>query len=173
MKLLTQKVAPDFKVDDYRGSKVHLSDYKNKKVLLSFFRTASCPFCNMRVQELIHKEQQFKDSGIEVIAFFSSNADEIKSYAGQQNPWFPMVADPEKKIYTLYDVEASKSGMLKTMLKPLKMMKMMTSGFFNLKSMKAAPIIPADFLLSPGLKIEKTYYGKDFGDHIDLKDILN
>lgn len=127
----------------------------------------------MRVQELIKKEQQFKDSGIEVIAFFSSDADEIKSYAGKQNPWFPVVADPNKNIYALYGVEESASGMLKTMLKPLKMLRMMASGFFNLKSMKAAPIIPADFLLGPGLIIEKTYYGKDFGDHIDLNEILN
>lgn len=173
MKLQTLKTAPTFVGEDFRGRKVNLKDYRNNRVLLSFFRTASCPFCNMRVQELIKKEQEFKKRGIEIIAFFSSNKEEISSYAGKQNPWFATVADPEKKIYTLYGIEESSKGMINIMMKPTKMMKMMTSGFFNLKSMKAAPIIPADFLLNEELVIEKAYYGKDFGDHIDLNEVFN
>lgn len=172
MKLKIGDKPPIFTLKDYRGLKISLSDYKGKTVFLSFFRTATCPFCNMRVQELIRKEDAFKRNGIEVIAFFHSTKQEIEKYAGKQNPWFPVLPDPESVIYKLYGVEESKGGMLKTMLKPVKMMKMMTSGFFNLKSINATPIVPADFLINDKMKIEKVYYGKDFGDHIDLKEVL-
>ena len=48
----------------------------------------------------------------------------------------------------------------------------MTSGFFNMKSMKAQPIIPADFLIDENQTIIETYYGNDFSDHIPLKKVL-
>ena len=53
------------------------------------------------------------------------------------------------------------------------MWKVMFSGFFNMKSVKEKPIIPADFLIDENKNIHKAYYGKDFGDHIPITEILN
>lgn len=171
--LLENDKAIDFIVSDYLNNQVTLSDYKGKKVLLSFFRGASCPFCNMRVHELINNYPKFEEKGIVIIAFFASTKEEINEYAGKQKAPFAIIPDPTLKFYTKYGVEQSPFGMLKTMLKPLKMIKMMQSGFFNLKSGKDKPIVPADFLIDENQMILKTYYGKDFGDHMSIEDILN
>lgn len=64
-------------------------------------------------------------------------------------------------------------GMVKAILKPLKMIKVMTSGFFNMRSLNDKPIIPADFLINENQIIHKAYYGKDFGDHLQIGEILN
>lgn len=171
--LLKNDNAIDFIVSDYLNNQITLSDFKGKKILLSFFRGAACPFCNMRVRELINNYPKFEEKGIVIIAFFASTKEEINEYAGKQKAPFAIIPDPTLKFYTKYGVEQSPFGMLKTMLKPLKMIKMMQSGFFNLKSGKDKPIIPADFLIDENQMILKTYYGKDFGDHMSIEDILN
>lgn len=59
------------------------------------------------------------------------------------------------------------------MIQPVKMMKVMSSGFFNLRSIMDKPIIPTDFLIDEDQSIYKAYYGNDFGDHLSITDILN
>lgn len=171
--LLENDNAIDFIVSDYLNNQVTLSDFKGKKVLLSFFRGAACPFCNLRLRELINNYPKFEEKGIVVIAFFASSKEEINEYAGKQKAPFSIIPDPTLKFYTKYGVEQSRLGMLKTMLKPLKMINMMTSGFFNLKSSKDKPIVPADFLINEYQIIQKAYYGSNFGDHINIEEILN
>ncbi len=173
MKLKNKDKAIDFSVSDYLNNQVTLSDFKGKKVLLSFFRGAACPFCNLRVRELINNYPKFEEKGIVIIAFFASSKEEINEYAGKQNAPFSIIPDPTLKFYTKYGVEQSSLGMLKVMLKPIQVMKMMFSGFFNLKSGKDKPIIPADFLIDEHQIIQKAYYGSDFGDHINIQEILN
>ncbi|MBL4667766.1 MAG: redoxin domain-containing protein [Flavobacteriales bacterium] len=162
-----------FSLKDYLGNAVNLSDYKGKKVFLTFLRGASCPFCSMRMRDLINKHSNFKANGIEVIVFYASSKELITKYAGKQDPPFSVIPDPNLEMYTKYGVEQSKSGMTRAMMQPLKMMKVMFSGFFNMKASKDRPIIPADFLIDENQTIFKVYYGEDFGDHLPVDEILN
>jgi len=161
-----------FSLTDYRGRKITLSNYQGKKVLLSFFRAASCPFCNLRVHQLIKHYEELKEHNIELIALFASSGEEILEYAGKQDAPFPIIPDPNLELYKKYGVEQSRPAMFKTMMRPVKMMRMMFSGFFNIKSLKEEPIVPADFLIDERQRIYRAYYGKDFGDHIPLDTIL-
>jgi thioredoxin-dependent peroxiredoxin len=165
--------AIDFKRQDYLGNAISLQEYKGKKVLLSFFRGASCPFCNLRVHELIKRYPDFEKQHIHVIGLFASAQDEIKKYAGKQNPPFPIIPDPTLSLYKSYKVEASQMGMLKAMMQPGKMWRVMTSGFFNMNAIADKPLIPADFLINESGIIKRAYYGKDFGDHVPIEDILS
>ena len=63
-------------------------------------------------------------------------------------------------------------GKNKIILKTYKMIKVMTRGFFNIRSINDKPIIPADFLIYSKQIIYKAYYGKDFGDHLQIDEIL-
>jgi len=62
--------------------------------------------------------------------------------------------------------------MFKVMLKPVELLKVMTSGFFNLKTIHKKPILPADFLIDENQVIHRVYYGKDYGDHVPIADVL-
>ncbi len=172
-KLMNNDPAVGFKMDDHLGESFDLANYKDKKILLSFFRAAPCPFCNLRVNQLINRYSDFKEKKIEIIVFFAATRDQINQYAGKQSPPFLVIPDPDLKVYKEYGIEASHSGLFNVMIKPSKMIKIMTSGFFNLKSMREKPIIPADFLIDENQHIYRTYYGKDFGDHLPIDDILN
>lgn len=169
--------AIEFTKKDYLGNIINLNDYKGKKILITFFRGSSCPFCNLRLQKMIHNYNEFKQKNIQVITFFSSSKEEILEYAGKQNAPFPIIPDPNLEIYKKYHLEKSYLSMLKTMFKMNDLFNVMKSPFFNmkaiLKSMKDDPLTPADILIDEKQNIYKAYYGKTFGDHLSLKEILD
>lgn len=173
MKHVTKgKAAIPFVGTDIFENTIQLKDYKDKKVLLVFFRVATCPFCNMALQELIRNHSEFEKKGIQIIGLFASSREEILKYAGKQAAPFPILADPKFEIYKAYGVEISYTGMMRSMLNPKNVFKAMFGGFFNLKSMKDKPIVPADFLIDEQQNIHRAYYGRDFGDHIPIAEIL-
>ncbi len=151
-KLRKKDAAIDFIATDYLGNTIDMTNYKGKKVLLSFFRGASCPFCNMRVNQLIKQYSKFEKNGIHIITFFAAKKTEILHYAGTQNAPFPIIADPNLEVYKKYGIEESSSGMIRAMMNPVKMSRVMFSVFFNMKSMKDRPLIPADFLIDENQK---------------------
>lgn len=173
MRLKKGDAAIDFSFSDYQGNEIKLSDYKGYKVLLTFFRDAPCPFCNMRVQQLIRTYPEFEKRGIKVITLFGSSKEEIMEYAGKQNAPFPIIPDPELELYAKYHIEKSKMGMVKALMNPVRVIKVMTSGFFNMNSGTKVPVVPADFLIDEQQVIARAYYGKDYSDHIDIQEVLD
>ncbi len=171
-KIAINQRAITFKQEDYLGNEIDLSNHKGKKILLSFFRGASCPFCNLRINQLIKSYSEFEKRNMVIIAFIAAPKEAILSYAGKQEAPFAIIPDPWLDIYKLYGIESSHSGMFKAMAKPIKMFHVMTSGFFNLKSVTDRPLIPADFLIDENQSIYRAYYGDDFGDHIPIEEIL-
>jgi len=55
MRLQAGQPAPDFLRPDIGGKTIRLGDYRGRYLLLSFYRYASCPFCNLRVHELLQR----------------------------------------------------------------------------------------------------------------------
>jgi len=108
-----------------------------------------------------------------VLVVFHSSTEEILEFAGKQKAPFPILPDPTFILYKVYDIESSLWGKLKTLGNFPKVLKMMFSGFFNLKSMNDPNTLPADFLIGEDQRLEMAYYGKDFGDHIPLRLLLS
>lgn len=171
MKLYEGETAAGIIAKDIWGNVIDLKSYRGRKVLLSFYRGASCPFCNLRVREVIQHVDKFREKGLEVIAFFTSEKEEILEYAEKQNSPFPIIADPGRKFYALYGLEKSLAGKLKAMLRIKTLLKIFTSGLFTFKAMTDDNTLPGDFLINENGFIEQAYYGKDFGDHLSLDEI--
>src|SRR5690349_7169439 len=72
--------AKGFQVDDIRGQPVRLADYAGRHVLLSFFRFASCPYCNLRVHRMIARYAAYHAQGLDMIAVFESPRDTLHRY---------------------------------------------------------------------------------------------
>ena len=84
MRLQPGQAAPDFTVTDFTGVTRTLSDYRGKKVLLSFYRYASCPFCNLRIHQLRQKAAEWEGQGLVMLAVFQSPAAGVTG-------WIPML----------------------------------------------------------------------------------
>lgn len=173
MKLNKGQKAIEFVAEDISGNVIDLKSYRGKKILLTFYRGASCPFCNLRMYEVIKKANHFKEKGLEIIAFFMSDKDEILKYAGKQHPPFPIIPDPKKKYYEKYGLEKSLMGKFKAMLRFNSVTKIIANGFLYVKALKDDNTLPGDFLINEEGIIEQAYYGKDFGDHISFEEITN
>ena len=70
MKLKEGFNAQDFTVKDMYGKEVKLSGYKGKKIILSFYRNVSCPFCNRRIHQIMGNNVRLKETGTELIFMF-------------------------------------------------------------------------------------------------------
>jgi len=164
--------AIDFSVKDYLGRDVKLSDYYGQKILLTFFRFASCPFCNLRMHQLIERSNYYKKRNTTMITDFESPANSIMEFAGKQNPPFPVIGDPEQHLYTKYRVEKSLAGLLKGGIQMGKMFDaILKKGFIPTKIDSAMHRIPADFLIDEGQTIRRVHYGTDISDHISYSEI--
>ncbi|MGA2847307.1 MAG: TlpA disulfide reductase family protein [Candidatus Acidiferrales bacterium] len=62
----SRKAAPDFSLDDSKGTPIKLSDYKGKVVLLDFWATW-CHGCGTEIPWFIEYQTKYKDSGLAVI----------------------------------------------------------------------------------------------------------
>ena len=161
----------DFDVKDIYGKPINLSQYEGKKVVLSFFRDAACPFCNFRVYELTNNYKSWKNKDIEIVAVFSSTDAEVRRFVAQHPRPFRLVSDPELSIYEKYGVEHSSFALLKALL--FKMPRIVR-GILRGGRPKPNPnvkLVPADFLIDANGKISEVWYGRDTSDHIPMENI--
>lgn len=172
MRLTEGEKAREFQVKDLSGNEVSLRDYQGKRLMLSFYRYASCPLCNLRVHELAENHDSLKERGLNMLAFFQSPEESIRRYVGRQDPPFRIVADPDRKVYRMYGVEPSWAGFLKGSLRVSSMIAAAGKGFLPGKMEGDKAMIPADFLIGPDLTVERAYYGADIGDHMPMQDIV-
>ena len=176
MRLEKGQTMPDFKVEDIFGNKISSNQYKGKNLMISFYRYASCPLCNLRIHELKEKYEYFKGKKLSILAFFQSPKESILEFVGKLDAPFPIIADPERNIYKKFGVEESNykkflKGLLQKdkfrkaakLLRPLNLGKGKPEG--------SRYLVPADFLIDKNLIIQKVYYGKDISDHIPINEI--
>jgi len=168
MRLNTGDPAPLFETTAMDGKPIQLAGLRGQKLLLAFFRYASCPLCNLRISELIRHQPDLQRQGLHIVAFFQSPPERIGQYVGRQGPPFPLVADPDHGIYRLYGVESSWSGFLKGGLRVGALATATARGFLPGPMDGYKHLIPADFLIGTDLIIQTAYYGTDIGDHLPL-----
>ena len=171
-KLKASQIAIQFTSTDIYGEEIDLKNYQGQRLVLSFFRKAACPFCNMAMQQLIKRHPDFEAKGIKIIALFASTKDDVLKYAGKQNAPFPIIADGKNEIYKKYGISLSYFGMLKTMLNPIKVWKAIRGGFFSLRTVPQDPVLPAEILINEDQPVQRAYYGSDYDDHLSVDEIL-
>lgn len=176
MKLKEGQIAIDFTTTDIHGKEVKLSDYKGKKIILTFMRNVSCPFCNVRVHRLMGTSVALEHSGVQMVLLFESSAEKLKSSVLHKGilPW-PIIGDPEKKMYKTYRIENSALKMMRTMFTKDMMGTMKLGKTIETTKEKdkdsSDTLIPADFFINENFVIERAHYGKHLGDHIELDEL--
>lgn len=171
MKLHPGDTARTFERASVTGESVLLGS-SGQKTMLSFYRYASCPLCNLRVHELITQYERLSGKGLRLIAVFESPVESILEYVGKQDVPFPIIADAERELYQLYGVESSWWKFAKAALWPARFMKAVVGKRFLPGRMEGdKTMVPADFLINGDGTIHTAYYGKNIGDHIPLEEI--
>lgn len=160
--------APSIRLIDINDEPVVVGN--GRKMLLSLFREATCPFCNFRVFELTHNYKDFSSLGLDIVAVFSSSREDVRQFIARQPRPFRMVADPDGTTHEAFGVESSLWGKIKAMMTRLVALRH-GMGDVGMRGMLTGNLMPADFLIDERGNIVETYYGSDAGDHIAMERI--
>lgn len=174
-RLLPGQRAPVFRASDLNNQMIDLASQQGDKVLLCFFRYASCPLCNLRISELIREHDHLTEHGIRVLAVFQSPAEKLHQYVGRQAPPFAIIPDPQTRLYQRYGLESSWKGFFRawTLGLPRVVKAVIGEGFLPGSMEGDIHRIPGDFLIDEQGVLLDVYYGVDIGDHMPLDRILN
>jgi peroxiredoxin len=173
--LKSGEYAVPFEVRDYKGQRITLYNAEQDYILLSFLRSADCPFCNLRVLELLNYEDQLSESDITTYLFFHSDQKTLLRNMGNLRPTesFKMIPDPDLEVHKLYQTQINYLGTMKTFLRFSKLLETITKRVFNLRSIADPPLIPADFVVGPTGILLDCYYGDDYADNLDLERVID
>ncbi len=162
--------APAFTLPTLDGSNVSLGSLRGKKTLLTFFRHAGCPFCNLRVHQLIQAYPRLEQLGIQVVGVFGSSLEGLRERVGTQNPPFALLADPDDAIHNLYGTNRSVLGLLASFAPSglAAFLEGQRLGVTHGATDGEATRMPADFLIGSDLRIEAALYGGNAFEHIAI-----
>jgi peroxiredoxin Q/BCP len=171
MRLRTGDLAPELRAEAFGTGPLDLSTYRGKAVLLSFYRYASCPVCNLRVRALMQQQDTLRARGLELVAVFQSSAESIGEYVGRQDVPFPIVPDPGLDLYRRFGVEARWSGLL-TPKAWLAILRGALAGFLPGRIEGPMQRVPADFIIDAQGRIALAHYGRHIDDHLEIDALL-
>ena len=99
-------LAPDFKLLATNGQEISLTDFRGKtNVIVFFIRETTCPQCRTHVAQLGRMHEQFKEASAEVIVILGEGAEKAREYADSIGLPFPILCDPDRALYHLYELE--------------------------------------------------------------------
>ncbi|MDJ1480962.1 redoxin domain-containing protein [Cytophagaceae bacterium YF14B1] len=175
-KLQRELKAPVFSVKDIFDRQINLETYRDKKILIGFFRHVGCPFCNIRVHKLLKVYNELHPKGLEMIFFFESTEKVLlqSSFHQEVSP-IPLIADPEKKWYASYGLEESlyKSTMSHIATFAQTAFDAVSKGLptHMMASGESFSTMPAEFLIAEDLTIKDVYYSERLTDRLDVRKI--
>lgn len=138
--------APAFSLPDQSGKFHELGNYKGKWVLLYFYPKDGTDGCTMEACNFRDKHENFASLNAKVLGVSIDNVESHENFASQNNLNFPILADAEQKVATLYGVNGQ--------------------GYMGGASRTS-------FLIDPSGKIVKIYLNVDPGVHAEevIKDM--
>lgn len=171
MRLAIGSQAPNFSVQALGGKQIDLAALRGRPVLLKFYRFATCPVCNLHMHRFIKEYDKVQALGITVVVLYHSPAEKLQA-ANIDLPPFPLVPDPEKRIFKTYGVERGWAGMFSFAVMR-DYMRALRAGFppGMLTSDGGITGNPADFLINRDGRIVYAHYGRHYADSLDASQI--
>jgi len=171
-KITSGTKVPYIELPSIDGNIVNTSKQLGRPYMISFFRFASCPFCNLRLHDLVTRVDEFGDD-FTIIAIFDSSLENLQRHATKHRAPFPILADASNKYYQQFSIEHSLLGMLKGIAFRLpRLIKGLAKGYIPLVPNGSMTTMPAEFLINRQGIVETAFYGKDEGDHLPLEQII-
>lgn len=171
MKQKTGDKAPFIQLPSIDGTMFDSRSLDGKPYMVSFFRFASCPFCNMRIHELVKRYDELGDN-FNIIAIFDSPLTNLIEHTEGHKALFSIIADAENIYYKSYNIERSAVGVFRGMIFRMPtLLKGLFKGYLPLVFKGNLFTMPADFLIDKNGVIQNAYYGKDEGDHLAFEEV--
>jgi peroxiredoxin len=97
--------APDFILEDLNANKISLSSFKEKKSLILFFWTVSCPFCRKALPTLEKDYLSLRIQDIEILAIdIGESKSRIGMFLKNYPVSFSILLDKDAEVADIYDL---------------------------------------------------------------------
>lgn len=120
MKLKVGDKAPEFEGTIQDGSKISLSDYLGKKIVLYFYPKDNTPTCTTQSCNLRDNYGALKSAGYEVIGISSDTAKKHTNFINKFDLPFDLIADTDQHIHNLYGTWGEKTTFGRTYMGTLR-----------------------------------------------------
>ena len=99
-------LAPNFNLKSLQGKPIRLHDFIGKKqVILWFSRGFTCPYCRGFMNTVVEGYEELVSKKIEIVQISANlRQSAIKFFRDDSLPPFPMVFDPDKRLFANYNI---------------------------------------------------------------------
>ena len=101
--------APDFTLVNHDGSKVKLSSFKGKKVIVYFFPAALTPGCTKEAEDFNVNLKALEKAGYVVLGVSPDSVEKMQKFQKAHKLKFALLADPDLTIHKKYGAYGTKS----------------------------------------------------------------
>lgn len=173
-RLGTGTVVGTHELETISGARVGVPDHEGL-VHLQFRRFAGCPVCNLHLRSVVARQEEIVAAGVREVVVFHSPADELREHASDLP--FAVVADPDKRLYREFGVEAGP----RALLDPRAWGPIVRSILVGLRERDRLPSssqqggrlgLPADFLIDADGRIVACRYGEHVYDQWPVDEVL-
>lgn len=170
LKLNVGDTAPDFSLSNATGETVRLSELlKKDKVVLTFYRGAWCPYCNLQLNQYQQMLGEFKEKGAQLIAISPQTPDNSLSMKEKNALEFEVLSDNGNMVAQKF------TTVFKNGEKPVEAMKALGIDFdaFYADDSREIPV-PAVFIINQDSTIAfAKAEGGDYRNRTEVAEILN
>jgi hypothetical protein len=158
------------------GAVVPIPD-PERLVHLQFRRFAGCPICSLHLREIVRRHDEIVAAGVREVVVFHSTAEELAEY----DLPFAVIADPGKKLYAEYGVQASPRALLNPRVYGPLLRAVSRSAGAILRGRERGPSasqpggrlgLPADFLIGPDGRTLARKYGRHAYDQWSVDELI-
>ena len=166
--------APEISLPAIDGSTFEMSSMKGRRVILTFFRFSSCPFCNIRINRIMKRWDEFPDDTV-MVGVFDAEVSELARRMAKHDPKLTIVADESYGTFLGNGVYKSTLRVLLAPLRaPLTTLEAILRGYIPMTmSLSKMSTIPVDVLIDEDGTVVEAHYCRDTVDHLPIDRLIS
>lgn len=146
---------------------------------LELRRFAGCPVCNLHLRSVINRKDELTGAGVREVIVFHSSTEDLRKYQAELP--FVVIADPDKKLYAEFGVEAKPRAVLSPRAWPAIFRGLGRSIGAVIRGKEHAPPVkpgggstglPGDFLIASDGRVIASKYGEHAYDQWSVDEVL-
>ena len=166
--------APNISLPAIDGSTFEMASMKGKSVIFTFFRFSSCPFCNIRINNIMKRWDEFPDDTV-MVGVFDAELSDLAKKMTKHNLKFTVVADESYQHFLAHGVEKS---ILRVLLAPIRApittFSAILKGYIpTTLSLSKMSTLPVDVLIDEEGTVIEAHYCRDTVDHLPIDRLIS